>query len=399
MHVVKDAPEQLRAALAQRVKHVVDVPRGDTVLPHYEQRQIRQLRDSLRIGEHPHRGRVDDDEVGLAAQVLEKRPHPVAAEQLRCALARLRREDRAQALLLRLLRRAGLLSPQYLHQLALRLRPQQLILRGLVQIRVDQHDALALLRERNSEVRRHGGLALVLGGARDHEHLAPVVHRRVADLGGELADLLGEVEPRDRHRDEQALVIAPQPGAQRLVLRLMVDRREQARVDAPVHALRRLDGVGQHARGQQPQHHRERADQKRLLRRRAQAQRVRRRGRYHGAVQLAQDHVLKHMIRQHIVILHQKPQRPERVRRVIRRHGELQQVRLRDDRGRKRPRQLRAELAARQLAERLALEQLRERLRDLGGRAEIGVNRRVARVFQVDGHGGARRVRRVIRCL
>ena len=64
-HIVEDAAQKLCLTGPQGVDGVVDLRRGDGVLPHHQHRRVGQVRQQLAVGEEAQRRRVDDHIVVL----------------------------------------------------------------------------------------------------------------------------------------------------------------------------------------------------------------------------------------------------------------------------------------------------------------------------------------------
>ena len=92
-----------------------------------------------------------------------------------------------------------------------------------MKVGVDQQDLPVLLGQRQRQIGRDGGLALILRDAGDEQDAGMVPLRGLNGARGQLLDLLREVEVGGWHGDEQALVGVLELGVERFVLFLVVD--------------------------------------------------------------------------------------------------------------------------------------------------------------------------------
>ena len=269
-----------------------------------------------------------------------------------------------------------------------------------MKIGVDQQNFFALLGQGQGQVGRHGGFALIFGHTGDQQYLAAAALGGVVHLGGQLFDLLGKVEAGARHGDQQALLIALQPGAEGLVLLLVVDGGEQPGIHLVAHGVGGLYGIGQYRHHQQRQGHARRADEEGTLHRAAQVQGIGGRTGHGGGVQLTQHHVLEHMLGHSVVVVQPEAQGAEGGDGVVRRDRQQQDVGLRY-RGSLQPsgELLAAGPVGGQVAEHVAAEQAGEGAGDLGGGGQVGVQGGIAAVFYVDRHGGGGGILGLIKAL
>lgn len=97
-HVVEHTPEEVGAALLERIRRVVQALGRDAVLPDDQQRQVGKLRQRLRVGKQRHRRRVENNEIHFLTQLHEHRAHPLRGQKLRGVRLRLDGEERIQIL-------------------------------------------------------------------------------------------------------------------------------------------------------------------------------------------------------------------------------------------------------------------------------------------------------------
>ena len=254
-HVIEYAAQEVGGALVQRVYGIIDALGGYAVLPDDQQGQIRLARQRLRVGEHGHRRRVDNDQVHFFPHIRQQLMHLSGRQQLGRTSAGTNGENGKQLLLFQILRLHFPGTGQHAGQLLHVFPAKKLVLRGLVQVRVHQQHFFPLTGQRQRQIGGHSGLALILCHARDQYHFPFAALGRMIHLGSQLSDLFCEVEANGRRGDQQALLAALQPGAQGLVLLLVVDGGKQPGVHLAAHGVGSLHGIRQYGDSQQYQRH------------------------------------------------------------------------------------------------------------------------------------------------
>ena len=372
-NVVENAAQQLRLAAVEHINGIIDLSCRRTVLPEYQKGEIRLVSQLLHIGEKGDWRRVDEDVVHFLPRLVQQRFHVLRRDQFRRTVAGIGGKQGVDAALFQILRLIGHRSLDLIRQFPRRLVGKQLVLRCLVEIRVDQQHLLVSLCQRQRQIGRHGGLALIFQHAGHKDHLSVSLLNRILELGRQLIDLFRKLEAGNRHGDQQPPVGLFQLAPQGLVLRLMVQRAEKLRIQLPPDGLGGLHRIRQEENRRQQQDHGGRAACKGGFCDLDAVDRVGRGHRHLRAVQLLQKHVLKNIFRDRIIIFQQDFQRLEGVRRGFRRDLQRQQVRLRDHGGPECSGQAgHAQLAAGNATEHIALKQLGKRVRDLRGQAQIG---------------------------
>ena len=147
-HIVEDTAQQPGPALAEHIRRIVDPPGRDPVLPDHQQRGIRLVGQGFHVREKGDGGRIDDDIIHLCPRLAQQSRHVLRGDELRRPAVGAGGKEGVERILLQIFRLIGDLALQQIGQLPLRLPSEELVLRRLVEVGVDEEHLLVPLGQR-----------------------------------------------------------------------------------------------------------------------------------------------------------------------------------------------------------------------------------------------------------